>query len=531
MIYRKCLPVLITVLYTAAAFAQAPRIEMTGSAFQWKMTASSAAAANPGTSESGATISAATYVPGPTWLPARVPGTVFTAFCDNGKYTNPYVDRNIATQLFEKNIDLARHAADNNYGYWFRTTFPLDASSNGRQVWLQFKGINYKAQVWVNGTQIKDQDGNLTSVGAFKPFRFNITAVANYGGTNAVAVLILPNNASSLRAWHQPTAQSHGNNGGGLSADGPTFACSEGWDWIPTIPDRNMGMYDMVLLETKGPVTIRYPWVNVTFPGGLSSASLAVSAQLENATAASVSGTLSVVINGQSSVLPVTLAAGQKTIAKLPAITITNPKLWWPNGYGAQDRYTAAFSFEANSAVSDSVTIKFGCRKFETKFQVGSGLQVYINDQRIMCKGGNWGMDEAMKQWDPDHLRGQMLLQKNSNVTMIRNWVGQTDRDLFFDLASEYGILIYNEFWIPNGVDGPVGTDKPLFFDHATERSKRYRNEPCLGLYCVANEGSSRGDAVNLPLKSMLDTVHPGNMLLLTSTTTSQGVWGNGPYN
>ncbi len=519
---------LMILLCAGILFAQA-RIDLTTGTNAWQMAASSAAAIVPGIADAGATISTAAYAPTTAWCAATVPGTVFSTYVDAGKFSNPYVDRNIATQLFEQNKDIAMHAASNNYGFWYRTTFTIDPSFNGRQIWLRFKGINYKAQIWVNGTHINDQEGNATSVGAFKPFRFNITSVASFTGQNALAVFIYPNSSANLRAWHQPTARDHKNNGGSLSGDGPTFICSEGWDWIPTVPDRDIGIYDQVILEPKGSISIREPYINPTLSSDYSSASVAISAQLENATAASVSGTFTATLNnGQTVSAAVTLAANQKQIVKLNPVTIANPALWWPNGYGPQNRYTCQFSFTEGTTLSDSVSVKFGCRKITSNL-VGSFLNIYCNDKYVMCKGGNWGMDEAMKRWDPAHLTAQMKLSKNSNVTMIRNWVGQTDRELFYDLASEYGIMMYDEFWCPNPVDGPLPNDVNLFLNHAMERIKRYRNEPCEAIYCAANEGD-RGSAIDNGLQNMIDTLHHGMPFVTYSTNATQGLHGNGPY-
>jgi hypothetical protein len=496
----------------------------------WKMAASAANAIVPGTADNGATVSVAAYAPGTVWITGTVPGTVFSTYVDNGKYTNPYIDRNVATQLFEKGQDLAKDAITKGHGWWFRTNFTVSETATDRRIWLHFKGINYRAQIYVNGQRMNNQDGANESRGAFKHFYFDITAVAVRGTAsgNALAVLILPN--TQVDDWHQVTALDHTSNGGVLSGDGPTFICSDGWDWIPTIPDRNVGVYDQVLLESRGPVRVKYPFVNPTVSADVASASVAVSAQLENNSAASVSGTLTATLSsGQTVSSAVTVAAGAKQIVKLAAMTIPNVKLWWPNGYGAQDLYDCNIKFEETGKVSDAADIRFGCRKLSYTNTASGYLVIWVNDTRIMCRGGNWGMDEAMKRWDPNHLEMKIRWHHALHTNMIRNWVGQTDRELFYDLCDKYGILIWDDFWCPHPVDGPDPTDQAHFVRHAVEKIKRCRNHPCMALYCGKNEGDRNG-IMNADLKGAIDTCNPGLRYIKWSTDAAGGVHGNGPY-
>jgi hypothetical protein len=515
---RKCkIYLLFTIFISLYIYAQ-ERIELSSSPYIWKM--------KQGTSAEGPIVSSPSYNPGNDWYTATVPGTVFSTFVDNSVYTNPYIDRNIATQLFEKGIDIAKAAIAGGYGYWFRTTFIANSSWAGRQIWIHFKGINYRAQVWVNGVNIKDQDDNTTSKGAFKHFFYNITSQVSFGSPVALAVLILPNTQAGN--WHQVTAQDHTSNGGVLSADGPTFICSDGWDWIPTIPDRNMGIYDQVMLEPTGSVRIKYPYVNSNLSADYSKADITISAQLENAIASTVSGTLIATINGATVSTQVTLNANQKKIVPL-YYTLNNPKLWWPNGYGEQNLYTCNIRFEVTgSGLSDSVFVNFGCRRISYALEQNY-LATYVNGKRIFWKGGNWGMDEAMKRWDPDHLQMQMKWHKLLNMTGIRNWVGQTDRELFYDLCDKYGILVWDDFWVPHPADGPDPVDKSHFINHAVEKIKRCRNHPCIGLYCGKNEGDRNG-LFNTELSSAIDTLHKEIRYLKWSTDAAGGVHGNGPY-
>ncbi len=124
--------------------------------------------------------------------------------------------------------------------------------------WLNFDGINWKAEVYLNGEKL----GRIE--GGFMRGRFDVTGKLIAGGANALAVRIEKN--ATPGSVKQKTFETPGKNGGALGADNPTYHASIGWDWIPTIRGRNTGIWGDVYLTETGPVTIENPFVTTTLP-------------------------------------------------------------------------------------------------------------------------------------------------------------------------------------------------------------------------------------------------------------------------
>ena len=118
-------------------------------------------------SSSGEEISSAGYDPDVYWFPVRVPSTVLTGLVANGVYPDPYTGLNNmlipdASDEFNRKYDLEKFSFlpdDPNpwkKPYWYRTSFEVPLSDRGRCFQLIFKGINYRAAVWLNGSMVAD---------------------------------------------------------------------------------------------------------------------------------------------------------------------------------------------------------------------------------------------------------------------------------------------------------------------------------------------------------------------------------------
>jgi hypothetical protein len=292
------------------------------------------------------------------WYDATVPGTVLTTLVDQGVYPDPYYGLN--NLLIPESL--------NKQDYWYRNAFALPEKSRGSQLTLQFNGINYYAEVWFNGVYL----GHIT--GAFIRGRFDVTRLAKPGATNVVAVMVVPPPDPGIPS-EESVKYGPGENGGALCLDGPTFACSEGWDWIPAIRDRDTGIWQDVILRATGPVTLGDPQVTIKLPlPDTSRADVAVRAELHNHSEAIQQGTVRGSFEGVTFEQPVTLAAGETktvgfTAADFPQLTVDHPRLWWPNGYGKPELYHLKLSFmTADGQPSDDVALRFGVREMSYEF-------------------------------------------------------------------------------------------------------------------------------------------------------------------
>jgi hypothetical protein len=186
---------------------------------------------------------------------------------------------------------------------------------------------------------------------------------------------------------------------------------------------------------------------------------------------------------------PVKLEPGETKTVEIDGLTLQNPRLWWPNTYGEQHLYTCDVGIHVDEVEADTQSFRFGVRRFD--YPVDGGLlTLYCNGVRIVAKGGNWGMDDGLKRDTSAVYDHKVRLHAEANMTMIRNWVGQTHHPAFYDACDKYGVLIWDDFWLANPVDGPDPKDPALFLENAADKIKCNRHHAALALYCGRNEGN-----------------------------------------
>ena len=414
------------------------------------------------------------------WYAATVPGTVLTSLVNDGVYPEPLYGQNNRPDKIPDSLCRTP--------WWYRTTFTVPADYANHKIWLNFEGINYQAEVWVNGKDLG------TIKGAFIRGIFNVTGAVTPGRIASLAVLVSPQPHPG-RPHEHTLAAGMGGNGGISAIDGPTFLCTIGWDWIPAIRDRDTGIWQKVFLTATGPVTVKDPLITTDLPlPKLDSSDIAISATVTNVTSHEQRGALKGSFGDVSFAVPVDLAPNSSQLVSIdpktvPALHVLNPRLWWPNGYGPQNLYTLHLSFEENGTVSDAHDVSFGIRKITYTVPSSPNLTVSVNGVPILCKGGDWGLDEAMKRIPRARLEAQIRMHQIANYTIIRNWVGQSTDEDFYELCDKYGIMLWDEFFQPNPGDGPNPTDLDTYMANVRDKILRYRNHPAIAIWCARNEG------------------------------------------
>jgi hypothetical protein len=442
------------------------------------------------------------------WMIATVPGTVLASYYNAGALPDPNFGDNQAM------ISDSFFYAD----FWYRNEFVAPATLAGRHVWLNFDGINWKADVFLNGQKIGRIEGAFTRV------RFDVTAQLHPGAKNAIAVRIVRN--ATPGSVTEKTADSPGKNGGALGADNPTFHASVGWDWIPTIRGRNTGIWNDVWLSGSGGVTVEDPFVKTTLPSpDTSSADVSVDVTLRNHDARPASGTLRGRFGDVTFEKAVTLGSSRSTTIN-QVLHLRNPKLWWPNGYGDPSLYDVELKFETAGGVSDAKRFQAGVRQF-TYSEEGGALRIWVNGRRFIPRGGNWGFGESMLRYRAREFDAAVRYHRDMNFTMIRNWVGQIGDDAFYEACDRYGIVVWQDFWLANPWDGPNPDDNAMFLRNADDFVRRVRNHPSIGLYCGRNEGYPP-EELDTGIRRTLAELHPGSYYIPSSA--DDGVSGHGPY-
>ncbi len=455
----------------------------------------------------GVALSAAGFNDG-TWLPATVPGTILASYLNAGAIPDPNFGQN---QLY---VSDSFFYAD----FWYRRTFAAPVVAKGKLQWLQFDGINWKAEVFLNGESL----GHI--LGGFMRAKFDVTDKLKPGADNVLAVRVLKNDTPG--SCKQKTYESPGPNGGAPGADNPTMHASIGWDWIPTIRGRNTGIWGDVFLSTTGAVSVEDPLVTSVVPDA-SRAEVTVSVNLVNHRAEEISGTLRGRLGQNHFEQKVKLAASAKQQVAFAPIQLTNPELWWPVGYGEAKLHDAEISFELGGGeVSDRKAFKAGIRQM-TATDADGNLRLFINGRRFIARGGNWGFAESMLRYRAREYDASIRYHREMNFTMIRNWVGQVPDMAFYEACDRHGVVVWQDFWLANPWDGPVPNDDAMFLANARDVVAKIRSHASVGLYCGRNEGFPP-PALEKGIRELLAELHPG--IHYIGSSADDVVSGHGPY-
>jgi hypothetical protein len=487
---------------------------------------------------SGTEISTLEYKSKVYWFPVTVPSTVLTGLVSNKIYPDPYSGLNNmvipdASDEFNKkyNLEQFSHLPNNvnpwNKPYWYRTVFKVPLADNGRHFQLIFKGINYRAAVWVNGKQIAD---STQMAGMFAEYSLDISKLIKAGTENVLAVKIYPLDYPGLPSTEQLKALGDFYPNGGPTGDigkNVTMLCSIGWDWIPPVRDRNIGIWLPVYLRTSGGVTLANPKMITGLPKlpDTTIATLSLNLILINHYQADDNGKLTVTVSPENFrgkpiqfSKSVIIAKNSSSIIDLNGdntkeFNIINPNLWWPNGYGKPNLYRIKLQYVDGIGISDDTAFVFGIRTVSTKAVDVNGFyrrDFYVNEKRIHLTGGAWVPDMMLNR-DSIRYDYEMNLCRNSNINLVRIWGGGvTPCDEFFEAADKYGLMVWSDFWVTGDTQGEFkgSPDWPIegniFIKNVASTILRIRNHPSLLVWTGGNEGHARKELYDAMRESII---------------------------
>lgn len=428
------------------------------------------------------------------WMDATVPGTVLTTLLNNKLVPDPYYGLN------NESIPDISEAGRDYYTYWFYTQFSTLGMTDEKQVWLNFRGINYLADIYLNGNLLTTKKHE----GMFLRGRYNITRYLNKEGNNLLAILVEPP--------LNPGKPNGGQGGDGMIGKDVTMQFTTGWDWIQPVRDRNTGIWDKVYVEITGSVDLSNTFARarvpgVRLPGELQNpAFVSFIVEVNNPTPYVQEGTVTVSFAAQFKKRKVTLEPNSTTTVVFDEIKQPNPKLWWPNGIGTQSLYAAAVSFEdTKGSISDREDITFGFREFGSYFDTTTGSRVFtVNGQKVFLKGANWIASDALLRLSNERYNAEVKMHADMNINIIRVWGGSiTERPEFYEACDKNGIMVWQDLWITGDCNGrwndatkadsqeirrkyPENHD--LFVASVTDQVKMLRNHASLVIWCGGNE-------------------------------------------
>lgn len=443
------------------------------------------------------------------WLPATVPATVLQNYINAGAVPDPDYGDNWA-QISESYF---------LNDFWYRYTFDAARPCDGRHCFADFDGINWKADIYLNSNYVGRIDG------AFIRGHFDVTDYVR-DGRNVMAVRIHRNDHPG--AVTVKNARWTGYNGGILGADNPTFVASIGWDWMTTVRGRNCGIWNDVRFAEQGAAGVSDPLVrSVVDENGLASMTVSVTVSRNDASDVplQVEGWI-----GDIHFSKTVCDVGEVvfTPQEYPQLLNQCIDLWWPNNYGAPALHDAGFTVSVDGVMSDSLHFKAGIRQIESKID-GGALKLYVNGRRFNPMGGNWGFSQHNLKYSARDYDTAVDYHRQMNFNMIRNWVGQIADEEFYEACDRYGIVVWQDFWLANPLDGPDPADEAMFLDNAFDLVRKIRRHPSVCLYCGRNEGYPP-QSLDRALKNDVTAVlHPDVPYI--SSSADGPVSGRGPYN
>ncbi|MFT2008489.1 glycoside hydrolase family 2 protein [Pontibacter sp. 13R65] len=475
------------------------------------------------------------------WQPAVVPGTVLTTQLENKEIPDPFYGMN------NKRIPDIYHTGRDYYTYWFVKDFKEATPSDDEQVWLHLRGVNYSCEVFLNGQKLNDK----THYGMFLRQTYNVTPHLSKDGNNRLAVIVYP---------PDPVGNPNGGQAGdGTIAKNVSHQYVAGWDWIQPIRDRNTGIWDKVTIEKTKQVNLKNPHVITLVPGvrkpegPQQPATIKVSAELENPTSKTVSGTLQYTLDGQTVSQKVSIPARSTQQISLKDLTLQNPKLWWPNGYGPQNLYQLKLQFLVKGkTISDEETVQVGVREIQTEWNDKTqSKQVKVNGQKVFIKGGNWIISDAMLRFTDARYDAEIRYHRDMNLNLIRIWGGAlVERPEFYLACDKYGLLVIQDFWMSGDANGrwidplkledqwtrrQYPDDHQLFIKSAADQVKMVRNFASLAMWCGGNEITPPKDILTALEDSILPSLDGTRWFIPYSNSDSMsyntlGGNGDGPY-
>lgn len=447
------------------------------------------------------------------WVAATVPSTVLTSYVNAGA---------LPDQNFDDNISYASESYFHS-DFYYRREFDLPKSFSGKRLFLNLDGINHKAQLWLNGRRIGRVEG------AFMRGRIDVTSVV-MEGRNVLAILV--EKPAHPGGTKQKNYQATGPNGGLLGLDNPTFHASVGWDWIPTVRGRQVGVWNDVSLTAENAVTLHDPLISTRLNLPDTLATLTPTVAFYNNVGRKIQGTVHGWVGDVRFSQDVVSLPGEGSVTlkpeSHPELNQLRLRLWWPNGYGDPYLYDAGMCFiDEHGDTLSVVRWKQGIRQM-TYSDSKTALKIYVNGRRVVPMGGNWGFPEVNLNYRQREYDAAVRYHRDMNFNMIRNWVGQTGDDELYDACDRYGIMVWQDFWLANPSDGPDPADEALFTSNANNFVMRTRHHPCIALYCGRNEGYPP-ESLDSSLRNMVGVRNPG--IEYISSSADDGVSGHGPYN
>lgn len=453
------------------------------------------------------------------WHKASMPSTVVAVLVADGTYPDPYYGMNLKSfpgMDYASDSFFAKQSmpADSPFrcSWWFRTEFATPAQTAKHATWLHFDGINYRANVWLNGAKIADAND---VAGMMRAFDFEISKLVSTGKPNALAVEVFaPDKTDLAMTWV---------------------------DWNPTPPDKDMGLWKDVYLTTAGDVTLRHSFVSSHLDHDYKTALLTVTVDLRNGASHPQTAIVAADIGDIHISQRVDLAASESrkvlfTPEKYPELKLAHPRLWWPYQMGTPELYTAHLRVEIGGQISDSANVRFGIREVTSELTARGYRLFKINGRNLLIRGAAWAPDMFLRS-SPERTGAAFDYVRDMHLNTIR-LEGRMERDEFFDLADRLGVLVMPgwtccDFW-EQWEEWTPETSK-IAAASLSDQAMRLRTHPSVFVWLYGSDNPPPAKTETLYLQILKEMNWPNPAVssasgTATVVTGASGVKMSGPY-
>jgi len=417
------------------------------------------------------------------WHPAHVPGVVQTDLFKDGLIPDPFYQDNDTRLQWIGLTD-----------WEYRTTFQADAATLAHDhVDLVFEGLDTYADVYVND-QVALHGDNM-----FRRWRVSVKSLLKTGPNTLRIVFHSPIESMIPKVKALPyilpsvTTNNTGNEENVATAPYTRKAGYQyGWDWGPRYVTE--GIWQPIRVETWDALRIENFHVQQET---ITKTDAAVNAEFNIEAGRSTPASLEVTYGPLAGTA---FPAVRQSVQLVPGLNrisvpihIANPKLWYPNGYGTQDRYQFSAVVRTGKDIAANAALKTGLRSIELRREVtktGKSFAFIVNGIPVFAKGADViPFDSFPNRVTPEIHRQILESARDAHMNMVREWGGgYYESDDFYDICDELGILVWQEFMfggdmVPGGADFQNSVKQ-----EAIEQVTRLRDHPSIVLWCGNNE-------------------------------------------
>ena len=398
------------------------------------------------------------------WYPAMVPSTVMGTLTANGLYGDIFVGDNYGR------TDRTPFSSP----WIYEKEFEIGALAENENAFLEFDGISYRADVWLNGQKVA---GCEEMKGPFRQFRYDVTSIL--ADRNVLTVKLYPARKGEFNIGFV--------------------------DWNPRPYDESMGIFRPVRLTFSGQVSVLSPAVRTKVDtASLKRAWLTVESTLSNNSDAPVEGVLQIRLSGKKYEKKIALSSGETRLVRIEPseaamLDVRNPKLWWCHNLGEPNMQSLRVRFIVNGKVSDEKEVSFGIRQIDSYFTPEGHRGFILNGRKVLIKGAGW-TDDIFLRNDDRRNATELSYVKDMNLNAVRfENIWGTSQNIY-DQCDRLGLLAlvgWSCFWewegysgVPNDEFGCIKSeeDMTLIAQSFRDQVLWLRNHPSIIAWYVGSD-------------------------------------------